>query len=516
MFRSKTKPKSKCCHISVGPRLSSRNRDEAQWSKLQNLGMIVADEAKLVAMRDYILKLANNASRCVPDDVCSYDRYSPERCSFASRLRLEPDYEKIIRTTGDVELQKLSVVPQTVFFKSRIATDLSRSSRRSSDMLARLGTPRMSRSTSVDHPHNTPAFDELRRRLTTMNSSGSSLNLAAAARERAGHAAAQSPLPGTTTSMLAPPNPHPAHDRPSSPTDSVVSTTNSSALRVPHRIHVGSTDGQKAAPAVGSSNANAVGVLEAPSRMRSECSPERSGRSSPISTAGPTRQTFRSRVTSLQPISTYGMYHPPYPVDMLTHGCTDSQEVGINNLVENLYWDNNRELQHDFGPRVHEGPIRRRNAARQSFIARDNSSRRIEATLVAHLHSHTDYITGLAVAPDHSFFVSASDDGSVKIWDTARLERSVTSKPRHTYTQHHARVKSLCIIEGVHCFASAAEDGSVHVVRVHVNQSGSLPKYGKLSAVREHRVESPGEYVTCMSHFNTGAWFLGCVPCWAR
>ncbi|KAF8128699.1 hypothetical protein EV363DRAFT_1433081 [Boletus edulis] len=454
---------------SSSPKHNRTEEDEVQWSKLQNLGMTLADEAKLVAMRDYILKLANNAS------------------SFTSRLRLEPNYEKIIRTTGDVELQKLSVVPQTVFLKSRSITDLSRPSRRSSDIMTRLGTPRMSRATSVDHALNTPAFDELRRRLSTTNHSGSSLNLAAAARERAGHAAAQSPsLPGAATLTLAPPNPPPAHDRPSSPSDSVISTTNSSAIRVPHRLQVGSTDTQKAAPAVGSSNTNAVGVLEAPSRIRSECSPERSGRLSPNSAAAGTRQTIRPRVTSLQPISTY-----------------DGQEVGINNLLENLYLDNNRELQHDFGPRAHEGPIRRRNAARQSLIARDSSNRRIEATLVAHLHSHTDCITGLAVAPDHSFFVSASDDGSVKVWDTARLERSVTSKPRHTYTQHHARVKSVCIIEGVHCFASAAEDGSVHVVRVHLNVSGSLPKYGKLSVVREHRVESPGEYVTCMSHFNT-------------
>lgn len=45
----------------------TRNRDEAQWSKLQNLGMTLADEAKLVAMRDYTLKLANNASRYIPD-----------------------------------------------------------------------------------------------------------------------------------------------------------------------------------------------------------------------------------------------------------------------------------------------------------------------------------------------------------------------------------------------------------------------------------------------------------------
>lgn len=39
------------------------SRDEAQISKLQNLGMTSSDEAKLLAMRDYILKLANATSR---------------------------------------------------------------------------------------------------------------------------------------------------------------------------------------------------------------------------------------------------------------------------------------------------------------------------------------------------------------------------------------------------------------------------------------------------------------------
>ncbi|KAF9224775.1 ARM repeat-containing protein [Gyrodon lividus] len=466
-------------------RQTKTEEDEVQLLKLQNLGMTPADEMKLLAMRDYILKLANNAS------------------SFASRLRLEPEYEKVIRTAGDVELQKLSVVPQTVFLKSRAsASDLPRSSRfpssrRSSDIVGRLSTPRMNCAINIDHGPNAAAFEELRRRLATINGSGSCLNLAAAARESAGHQHPQPPSrPGTATSAaaaapcgtLALPNPPPSHDRPSSPTDSVVSTTNSSALRVVHRLQVGSTDGQKAAPAVGSSNTNAVGVLEAPSRLRSEGSPERSGRSSPVSMAGMIKQSHRPRVTSLNPISTY-----------------DGQEVGITNFLDNLYLDNNRELQYDFGPRVHDGPVRRRNAARQSFLPRDNSNRRVEATLIAHLQSHSDCITGLAVAPDHSFFVSSSDDGTVKIWDTARLERSVTSKPRHTFTQHHAKVKSVCIIEGVHCFASAAEDGSLHIVRVHVNQSGSLPKYAKLQAIREHRVESPGEYITCMYHYNTDA-----------
>jgi phosphoinositide-3-kinase regulatory subunit 4 len=102
------------------------------------------------------------------------------------------------------------------------------------------------------------------------------------------------------------------------------------------------------------------------------------------------------------------------------------------------------------------------------------------------------------------FFVSSSDDKTVKVWDTARLERNVTSKPRHTYGQHHARVKCVCMLESVHCFASAAEDGSLHVVRVLVSQTGTLPKYNKLQVVREHRLDNPGGYITCMTHYNTG------------
>lgn len=163
-------------------------------------------------------------------------------------------------------------------------------------------------------------------------------------------------------------------------------------------------------------------------------------------------------------------------------------------------------MHNDFGPRTHDGPVRRRNAARQNFTVRDSKRRNVEASLIAHLNSHTASINGIAVSSDHLFFVTCSDDKTVKVWDSARLERNVTSKPRHTYTQHHSRVKCVCMLERHHAFASAAEDGSLHVVRVHVNQSGSLPKYSRLQIVREHRLEKPGEYARCMAHFTTGTW----------
>jgi hypothetical protein len=183
----------------------------------------------------------------------------------------------------------------------------------------------------------------------------------------------------------------------------------------------------------------------------------------------------------------------------------DGHEAGVNNLLEHLYLDSNREYQHDFGPRVHEGPVRRRNTVRQSFIPRDGTARRPEATLIAQLASHTDAVTAFAVSPDHLFFVSSSDDKTVKVWDTARLERNVTSKPRFSYAQHQAKIKAVCMLEGVHCFASAADDGSLHVVRVHVSQGGALPRYTKINTIREHRTSRSGEYITCMTHYDSGA-----------
>ncbi|KIJ39363.1 hypothetical protein M422DRAFT_257980 [Sphaerobolus stellatus SS14] len=158
---------------------------------------------------------------------------------------------------------------------------------------------------------------------------------------------------------------------------------------------------------------------------------------------------------------------------------------------------------HDFGPKVHEGAIRRRNAPRQSVFSMHNTSRGAEASLIANLTSHTGPINGVAVAPDHMFFLTCSDDKTVKVWDTARLERNVTSKPRQTYTQHHARVTAVCMLEGFHCFASAGDDGSLHVVRVHIAQGSSMPKYSKLQIVREHRVEQTDEYITALTHYNT-------------
>lgn len=262
-------------------------------TKLQQMGMTSSDENKLLAMRDYILKLANATS------------------SFASRLNYEPDTGHNLKVIGSVEFQKLGVVPQTVFLKTR-NTDLNTRSSRLPSMSSRRSfastrTPILSPSrlpkASIGESNSTGApFEDLRRRLATINGSTSSVSLANNIPRDLRNVS--SPMASSSTTSLLPLLTPPMPERPGSPTGSIVSTTNSVSFRPSNRLHVGSTDGQKAAPAVGSSKTNAIGVLDAHSKLRLDGSPDESGRSSPMSMSATLRGP---RIPHPLAISTYGV-----------------------------------------------------------------------------------------------------------------------------------------------------------------------------------------------------------------
>lgn len=257
---------------------------------------------------------------------------------------------------------------------------------------------------------------------------------------------------------------------------------------------------------MGSIRTNAIGLVEVPTALRVVHEDMgASGRTSPVSQAG----TFRGerKLSISRGISGAGG-KPLTTCFSKKHLTILPDDPGVYNLLEHMNLESGKEGMQDFGPRVSETPVRRRANIRTPLQSREGGSGKGEVLLVANLTAHAGPVNALTVSPDHLFFVSCSDDKTVKIWDTARLERNVTSKPRHTYAQHHARVTALCMIERTHCFASAADDGSLHVVRVHVSQSGSLPKYNKTSIIREHRIDHPGEYITCLAHYNSGAFPL--------
>ncbi|CAE7123924.1 unnamed protein product [Rhizoctonia solani] len=456
------------------------DEDDTQITKLQQLGMTPAEETKLLALRDYILKLANTIK------------------SFTARDKDENEAVNILH--GPVaELQKLGVVPQTVFVGTRTAVSEAPSvyapanstSRRSTlDVTPRppqLLSPRGAHRAATDTSSRSGspfAIDDLRRHLGQIE--GSSHGLAVPGRvigrkdshsSLASGSGVYSPLATDAASDA------PTLDfSPSSPSESVsvLSGAQGNDMRRKHLRQL-VQDGRGTAPAsIVSTKTVATGTLEAP--LKPSDIPA-SGRTSPASTV---RGEQRPKLRSIGPSSL----------------AFESQGANVSNLLEQMQMDTIREGIQDFGPKVPSVPVRRRNVPRGTLASRESGSRRSDTLLISHMNAHDSRINGIAVSPDHVFFVSCSEDRTVKVWDTARLERNVTTKPRHVYTQHHAAVTCVCIIEGTHCFASAGEDGSLHVVRVHVSVSSSLPKYGKLQSVREHRCDQLGECVTWMSYFN--------------
>jgi phosphoinositide-3-kinase regulatory subunit 4 len=109
----------------------------------------------------------------------------------------------------------------------------------------------------------------------------------------------------------------------------------------------------------------------------------------------------------------------------------------------------------------------------------------------------------IQVSPDQLFFATGSEDGTVRIWDTIRLEKNVTSRSRQVF-QQGGKITSVCIIENSHCVASASDNGTLLVHRVDVSLSGSMPRYGKVQLIRQQRAEQKGDFITCLLSYNTG------------
>lgn len=57
-----------------------------------------------------------------------------------------------------------------------------------------------------------------------------------------------------------------------------------------------------------------------------------------------------------------------------------------------------------------------------------------QGVLIMHMAEHKQAVNKVAVAENAQFFASASDDGTVKIWDSKRLEKDPLFRSRLTYT----------------------------------------------------------------------------------
>ncbi|KAI9119392.1 hypothetical protein K1719_010067 [Acacia pycnantha] len=100
-----------------------------------------------------------------------------------------------------------------------------------------------------------------------------------------------------------------------------------------------------------------------------------------------------------------------------------------------------------------------------------DSGWRPRGVLIAHLQEHRSSVNDIAISTDHSFFVSTSDDSTVKIWDSRKLEKDISFRSRLTY--HLDRSRALCatMLRGSAQVVVGACDGLIHMFSVdHISR----------------------------------------------
>ena len=454
---------------------TARNNEDEQWIKrLRNIGMSTDDDFKLLALREYIWRIAHKQSKTSSD-------------SNPSNLN------------NILLLKEMNVTPQTIFFETQKRKSKSRR-RASNDEHRTSGSKNkpeggihtiadalLDASATIDDPlsqrkklYANARKERLNGTLqvqsviteTRRSSSNNSTHLSTSPSGRR-----QSPSIYSTDN-----NDNAPSDGTITPTDSLRTGSGagksggikhkSSAINLLNRRETSKTVAE-----IGTTSANAFGKVDGPfTRETSENSFHRK------------LDHIGSKTDSKNPIPAGHTY--------------DGNDPSVLKLLDSLASENYPHDVHDFGPMI--VPISsKRHLTRNADTGGSEKPWRPEGTLIATFGEHTGPINRVLPSQDHAFFITGSDDGTVKVWDSLRLERNLTHRSRQTHSHADgAKVKCLCFVENTHTFVSGATDGSINVVKVDYALVGDTTKYGRLRSVRDYQLPQ-GEHAVWLEHFKS-------------
>ncbi|XP_052002420.1 phosphoinositide 3-kinase regulatory subunit 4-like isoform X2 [Xyrauchen texanus] len=124
--------------------------------------------------------------------------------------------------------------------------------------------------------------------------------------------------------------------------------------------------------------------------------------------------------------------------------------------------------------------------------------------LVAHLHEHKSAVNRIRVSDEHSVFATCSNDGTVKIWDSQKMEgKTTTTRSVLTYSRIGGHVRTLTFCQGSHYLAVASDNGSIQLLAVEANKT---PKSPKVQPCQTRFLDLKDEGCAVdVHHFNSGS-----------
>ena len=468
-------------------KLPKNNEDEQWLNRLRNLGMAANDEFKLLALREFIWRMAPKR---------------PKEAAGAQQTHLN----------SIVKLKEIKVVPQTIFFESRKQKQIT-----PQRQYHGAKPPNSTRNQLSSKPHT--IADALLDASTTIDDPSAQRKkpVAIARKDRSDGASQVLPTrakPRCNSSNLSSP-------LSSSPLGALKSKDNTHTLNIePRRVPnlllpVQGTDNQSDGTLTPTDSLKTGHDLEKGKGIRHKSSAiNLLNRRDPSKTVAETSTTSANAFGKLdgpfarEPSDTT----PDDNIERGDRGKNPTSQVGTGHtyvgndpnvlkLLDSLAAERHFLKLTEFGPTV--APVSSRHKMKKADAQEVDRPWRPEGILVATFSEHTGPINRVLPSPDHTFFLTGSDDGSVKVWDTLRLERNLAHRSRQTYRHPNGgKVKCLSFIEHTYTFASGATDGSVNVVRVDCTYAGDTTKYGKLRVVREHQLPK-GEYAVWLEHFKS-------------
>jgi phosphoinositide-3-kinase, regulatory subunit 4 len=467
---------SKELNSNIFRKLPKNDEDEQWLTRLRTIGMTAEDEIKLLALRDYIARTST--------------RRTKETAEAPAVLQ------------NVVKLQDLNITPQTIFFESR--SKVSSLHKTASEDNVRVNGSKK--------PHT--IADALLDASTTINDSARDKNSSRPSSRQAKSNAERRHLNIPTKSIDSRRSSSDLQSSlASSPTarkgsvDTALLTASSDTIRAPGRANTYDelrSDGTLTPTESIRSGQDRLSIrhkTSAISLLNRRDIQKRSAETgvSPTNATGEMDGIFNQEAIDDLPSMLNEQKATMGPTRRMNH-TYEGTDPNVIKLLDNLASENYPVDEQDFGPLV--TPINRKVVKRSDSIEPDRPWRP-QGIHVATFGEHTYAINRILPSPDHAFFLTASDDGSVKVWDTLRLERNLIHRSRQTHK--HApgsQVKCVTFVENTHTFVSCATDGSVNVVKVDCTYVGDTTRYGKLRLKRTYQLPS-SEFAVWVEHFRS-------------
>ncbi|PWY89814.1 protein kinase [Aspergillus heteromorphus CBS 117.55] len=464
--------------------LQPRNEEDEQWiTRLRNMGMNSEDELKLLALREYIWRVAMRQPKEIDggastlNNVISLMQHevTPQTVFFDKTQNIKPSRNSVGKPENDrTDERKPSTITDALLDASTTIDNRPESRRKHMRSRSQMQKEMAAAGLSIPRPS---ALDNLRAERSPVSSPiASSPSAAPGSRPLSppGSDTDRRGLGGTES---------PGQESSSTPTDAENPALKKLGSGVQRKSSAMSLlnrkDSAKAYAETGTSSANAFGKVDVPSQRTEGSSPPSPGsRERNVVEPGPHQ------------------YHA-------NHSYAGHDPVVLK-LLDSVFAENYPTDFFDLGPYVKEidtrKPIPKASGNEPDKVWKPTGG------LVAAFGEHSAAVNRVVVSPDHTFFVTASDDGTVKVWDTTRLEKNLTPRCRQSYRHStEAKVKALTFVENTHTFVSGANDGSIHAVKVDYGPA----RYGKLQLVRAYQLptaeDGTVEYPVWMEHFRVEA-----------